>query len=89
MYEALLQELADDFVEHDYDLRRLERQILRSSAWQASSTPNDTNRTDRRDFARAYARMPPPHVVADMVGTAVTAVTATTGRTRPRPTPCQ
>lgn len=66
MHEALLQELADDFVEHGYDLRRLERQILNSSTWQASSTPNDTNRTDRRDFARAYARMPPPHVVADM-----------------------
>lgn len=66
MYEALLQELADDFVEHDYDLRRLERLILNSSTWQASSTPNDTNRTDRRDFARAYVRMPPPHAVADM-----------------------
>lgn len=66
MYDALLQELADDFVKHDYDLRRLERLILNSSTWQASSTPNDTNRTDRRNFARAYVRMPPPHVVADM-----------------------
>jgi hypothetical protein len=70
-HAALLEELADDFVAHDYDLRRLERLILNSATWQLTSTPSDSNRTDRHLFSRAYVRIPPAHVVTDMWHTAV------------------
>jgi hypothetical protein len=68
---ALLAELADDFVAHGYDLRRLERLILNSTTWQLSSAASDGNRSDRENFARAYVRMPPPYIVVDMWHAAV------------------
>jgi hypothetical protein len=65
-HEKLLDELANDFVAHGYDLRRLERLILNSTTWQLSSAANDSNRTDAEHFARAYVRIPPPYTVVDM-----------------------
>jgi hypothetical protein len=65
-HAGLLDELAADFVEHGYDIRRLERLILNSTTWQLSSEPNDVNRADRGSFARAYVRMPPAETVIDM-----------------------
>jgi hypothetical protein len=65
-HPELLALLADDLVDHDYDLRRLERMILNSSTWQLSSAPNESNRTDERHFARAYVRMPSPEAFVDM-----------------------
>jgi hypothetical protein len=65
-HPELLALLAEDLVDHDYDLRRLERIILNSSTWQLSSAPNESNRTDEHHFARTYVRMPSPEAFVDM-----------------------
>ncbi|MCH8922883.1 MAG: DUF1549 domain-containing protein, partial [Planctomycetes bacterium] len=65
-HTCLLDDLAADFVDHGYNIRRLERLILNSATWQLSSEPNDSNRADRRYFARAYVRMPPAETILDM-----------------------
>jgi hypothetical protein len=53
---ALLDALANDFVEHKYDLRHLLRTILNSKAYQLSSIPTPTNRGDEINFSRYYIR---------------------------------
>jgi hypothetical protein len=52
----LLEELAEDFVNHGYDLRQLIRVIMNSQTYQLSAVPNDTNEKDEANFARAYPR---------------------------------
>lgn len=54
--EALLQALAADFVKNGYSLKALERNILRSRAYQLSSVPNDTNRTDEVNYSHFLVR---------------------------------
>jgi hypothetical protein len=65
-YAQLLDLLAADFIQHGYDIQRLERLITNSTSWQRSSEPNDTNRGDRDYFSRAYVRMPPAETFIDM-----------------------
>ncbi len=62
----LLDALVADFIEHKYDIRRLERLILNSTTWQLSSEPNETNIKDRAHFARAYTRIPAAETLIDM-----------------------
>jgi hypothetical protein len=62
----LLDALVADFIQHKYDLRRLEHLILNSTTWQLSSEPNETNVKDHNHFARAYMRVPPAETVIDM-----------------------
>jgi hypothetical protein len=62
---ALLDALAKDLVAQKYDLKALMRTILRSHLYQLSSTPNDTNRADTKNFSRAYRRRLPAEVIAD------------------------
>jgi hypothetical protein len=69
--ERLLDALASDFVAHGYDIRRLERTILRSRAYQRSSTPEGGNLDDRGNFARAVPRMPMAEVLVDMLNAAL------------------
>ena len=52
----LLDRLAEDFVEHGYDLRHLMRRILKSKTYQLSSVPTPTNRTDEMHYSRYYLR---------------------------------
>ncbi|MFT7640493.1 MAG: hypothetical protein ACI9G1_002236 [Pirellulaceae bacterium] len=52
----LLEALADDFVESDFQLRTLVRSILISNTYQADSRPNDSNVNDRRNFSHALIR---------------------------------
>ena len=65
----LLDTLAADFVRSGYDLKRLVRIIATSRAYGRSSIPNDSNRDDRRNFARFYARRLPAEVLLDAVDT--------------------
>jgi hypothetical protein len=65
--EQLLDELAKDFVAHGYDLKHLLRTILCSHVYQLSSTPNDTNLADTRNFSRSYRRRLPAEVLMDAV----------------------
>ncbi len=61
----LLKQLAAKLIEYKYDLRQLVRDICNSNAYQRSSTPNDSNSTDQRNFARAQVRRIPAEVLSD------------------------
>jgi hypothetical protein len=69
----LLNALADDFAKHGYDLKHLMRTIMESRLYQLSSTPNESNLADTRNFSRAYRRRLPAEVLLDAVN-AVTGV---------------
>ncbi len=61
----LLDALARDFVEHDFDLRHLVRRILNSRVYQLSSEPNETNADDESNFSHAIVRRLPAEVLLD------------------------
>ncbi|MBC8351880.1 MAG: DUF1549 domain-containing protein [Planctomycetes bacterium] len=67
----LLDWLAASFVDRNYDMKWLHRQIVASQAYQRSWKPNDTNREDRRNFSRAIPRRIPAEVVYDGLKQAV------------------
>jgi hypothetical protein len=54
--EPLLEALSKDFVAHKFDLRHLVRTIMNSRTYQLSAAPNDSNRDDEANFARALVR---------------------------------
>jgi len=70
-HPKLLDALAADFVAHGYDVRRLERMILGSRAYQRSSAPVDGNRDDRRNFARSTPRPLMAEVLVDALDSAL------------------
>src|SRR5262249_47036875 len=63
----LLDALAKDFVEHQFDLKHLIRTICTSKTYQLSSTPNEHNVRDRQNFARFYPRRLPAEVLSDAI----------------------
>src|SRR6185436_17566134 len=65
--EPLLNALAQDFARHGYDLKHLMRTILESHLYQLSSTPNEFNLADTKNFSRSYRRRLPPEVLLDAV----------------------
>jgi hypothetical protein len=67
----LLDALSKDFVDHHFDIRRLERMILNSRVYQLSSTMNDTNKLDRNNFAHSYVRAMMAEVVVDVLNAAL------------------
>ncbi len=67
----LLDALARSFVEGGFDIRRLERDVLNSRAYQLSSVANETNRLDRTNFSHAYVRPMMAEVVIDVVNDAL------------------
>jgi len=67
----LLDWLTAGFVENDYDMKWLHRQIVSSDTYQRSWKPNATNREDRRNCSRAIPRRLPAEVVYDGVKQAV------------------
>lgn len=69
-HPELLQELADAFVKHKYDLKWLHRTILNSAAYQRSSRTKPTNQFDTRNFAAFYPRRMPAEVLVDALGQA-------------------
>jgi hypothetical protein len=68
--EKLLDALAREFIHNKYDIRALERAILNSRTYQLNSTPNETNRFDRNNYARSYVRPLMAEVVLDMLNDA-------------------
>jgi hypothetical protein len=52
----LLDALAEDFAAHRFDLRSLIRTIVNSRTYQLSAVPNETNRDEEANFARALVR---------------------------------
>lgn len=70
-HPQLLDALAKDFVEHDFDIRHLERLILTSQTWQRASDLNNSNVSDRRNYSRTAVRMLPAEVVVDGLSCAI------------------
>jgi hypothetical protein len=54
---ALLDKLAQDFVEHGYDHKHILRMILSSRTYQASSQASELNKNDSRLFSHAKMRL--------------------------------
>ncbi len=69
--EALLEALAQDFIVHGYDLRRLERTILTSRTYQLSGRPNASNARDRTQHSHALPRPLLAEVVVDVLHAAL------------------
>ena len=62
---ALLDYLAEAFVQSGYDMKWLHREIVSSHAYQRSWRPNDTNKHDERNLSRAVLRRLPAEVLVD------------------------
>lgn len=71
---ALLDWLARDFIEHNFDLKHLHRRILSSRVYQLTWKPNETNALDRRNFAHALLRRVPAEVIVDAINQATGAI---------------
>jgi hypothetical protein len=63
--EALLQYLADSFLESGYNLKWLHRTILNTDTYQRSWKTNATNEFDRRNFSHALLRRLPAETAYD------------------------
>jgi len=64
---ALLDALAAEFVGHGFDLKHLVRTICRSATYQASSTPDEFNRDDVRNFSRHLPRRLKAEILLDAI----------------------
>jgi hypothetical protein len=69
--QALLDALAQDFVENGYHLKRLARLILNSRVYQLASEPNETNRGDQINYSHYYVR----RLMAEQLADSITQVT--------------
>ena len=63
----LLNWLADEFIEHKFDIRYIHRLILNSRTYQMSWEPNDSNRLDKKNFSHAQLRRMPAEVLIDAI----------------------
>src|SRR5439155_13557689 len=70
--KPLLDYLTRGFLEHDFDMKWVHREICNSRTYQLSWQPNDTNAKDERNFARSVPRRLPAEVAVDAVQMAVT-----------------
>jgi hypothetical protein len=70
-HATLLDRLARDFVDHGFDIRRLERTILLSRTYQLSAKTNDGNKRDRTNFSHSSPHRPGARVASDMFHTAL------------------
>ncbi len=67
----LLDALAKDFTDNEYDLRKLESAILLSRTYQMSAKANDTNKFDKNNFARSYVRPLMAEQVVDVLNSGI------------------
>ncbi|MCS6866996.1 MAG: DUF1553 domain-containing protein, partial [Gemmataceae bacterium] len=63
----LLEALAQHFRDQKYDLKKLIRTICTSHAYQLSTTPNERNAADLRNYSRHYRQRLRAEVLLDMV----------------------
>jgi hypothetical protein len=71
--KPLLDYLAQGFIEHNYDMKWLHREITNSATYQRSWRPNDTNAKDERNFSRSVPRRLPAEVAYDAIQRATAA----------------
>lgn len=69
----LLDWLTAGFVQHNYDMKWLHREIVTSHTYQRSWRPSVNNADDRRNFSRAIPRRMPAEVVYDSIKQALAA----------------
>jgi Protein of unknown function (DUF1549)/Protein of unknown function (DUF1553) len=69
--QALLDALAEDFVDNGYHLKHTARLILNSRVYQLSSQPNETNRGDPINYSRYYVK----RLMAEQLADSITEVT--------------
>jgi hypothetical protein len=67
---ALLESLAEGFIDHDFDMKWLHREIMSSATYQRGWKVNDTNKLDERNFSRSLIRRLPAEVLIDAVAMA-------------------
>jgi len=65
--ELLLNYLAEQVVNNDYDLKTVMRLILNSRVFQLSSRPNNSNRDDEQNFSHYIVRRLPAAVLLDAI----------------------
>ena len=63
----LLDALATEFVEYQFDMKHLIRQIVNSSVYQLDSEPNAWNQNDKQNFSRFYPRRLDAEVLLDSI----------------------
>lgn len=64
---ALLDALASDFIQSNFDLKQLIRTITNSQTYQLSSTPNEYNQNDTQNFSRYYPQRLKAEVLLDSI----------------------
>src|SRR5262245_15445367 len=69
----LFQQLGTKLEEYKYDFKRLVRDIANSNAYQRSSTRNESNQADERNFAHATPRRIPAEQLLDCISEATSA----------------
>jgi len=65
----LLEALAKNFTESNYDLRKLVREICNSRAYQRSTQRNESNQSDEKNFAHANLRRIQAESLLDTIST--------------------
>lgn len=65
--KPLLDYLSAGFIEHNFDIKWLHREILNSRTYQLTWQPNETNAKDERNFSRAVPRRLPAEVAYDAI----------------------
>jgi len=63
----LMEYLSDGFIEHDFDMKWLHREILLSDTYQRSWKTNETNQHDERHFSYSRLRRLPAEVLVDAI----------------------
>jgi hypothetical protein len=76
--EELFDALTKDFVQHNYDIKRLIRLIMTSSTYQLSSEANATNQQDNTFYSKYIIKRLPAEVLLDAMSQ-VTGVASTFG----------
>lgn len=66
-HPELLDRLADDFIQHRYDLRHTLKLIALSHAYALSDSTLDANASDDRFYSHAYHRALDPEILADAI----------------------
>ncbi|QDV22841.1 DUF1549 and DUF1553 domain-containing protein [Aureliella helgolandensis] len=67
---ALFDALGEKLIEYEFDLKQLVRDICNSQTYQRSTQPNESNRSDTRNYAFAQVRRVPAEMLLDCISQA-------------------
>ena len=66
---ALLQDLGDHLIKHEYNLKELMRVIMNSETYQRSSNTTENNKADKKFFSHYYPKRLMAEVIDDAIST--------------------